>query len=1130
MSKNVRKAQWESPEVTSKRKRLDTNSSSAIHQTENLFWPEEEEDSFFTVSKLNSATDWKLSADHVENENASVLRSLESDTSLFCAHTPSSSFQLSNFKDDTFLSKTILDDAMSSCKYKIHCHGTTNLLSTTTTDKSFLTVSTVENLFNDTPLELFSSPNKNSIVNKSLNKDSTQFSTEKSKNFNDDDADDSIFNTINLHSEQVDDSPKQLKIDDSIFANIKIDDLTKVDGKDIFTQRVIDEVGVQNSQRFLEDVAIFKVPDVPPPIKKNFSATTVTESDLCSSQYAIHSDLPNTTVLTNLSRLDWDSQVFSDKLENEFPSKGDFFGLPDKVKRMIFEHKGIKSLYEWQEECLNLPAIHKRKNLIYALPTSGGKTLVAEILMLREVLCREKDVLFILPYVSIVQEKVSAMSPFAIAMNFIVDEYTAGKGKCPPMKRKKRKSIFIASIEKGAVLMDSLIEAQRADEIGLVVVDELHLIGEKGRGATLEALLTKIMFIDVNIQIVGMSATIGNLTEVSTFLKADVYTRSFRPVELKEYIKCGNDILEINASGKTLEEVFVYNRSVDFNYNESVTRSDPDHLGGLVAECAPQHCVLVFCPSRKNCENVALLLSHILPKKFVEHRKREKDDLMDALDKVCGVLGEVLAKTIPYGIAYHHSGLTIDERKFIETAYRFGVLSVICCTSTLAAGVNLPAKRVIIRAPYVGSDFMTLCRYKQMVGRAGRAGMGEAGESFLITTSRDNIRVGEMLFSPMDKAISSLNIENSVGLQSLVLSAIGLEIATCRNDLYRLVGSTLLSVQAPQLQLSAEEMVLNLIRELFKNKILELCSPAAAGKRNTSGILTTQDVKNHTNRSSQEHRRLFVSKSTRFQLTDIGRAAFKAGIDYKRTYTIHDELKFAQKQLILTNYAHLLYLVVSFNSNAKGDELFPADAGILYRIYMSLDETTQTLFRLLGFNEAIAVKMAKTMSVQGPLELKLNRLYKVLVLIDILNLKPLPRVALRFKVERGILQTLINQSTAAASAIVRLCDQLEDFWCYKALFERIGTKLDRCGTMELEPLLDLPAVKINRAKQLYSAGFKTIEDIAKCKPINLVRSVEHMPMKIAKEIISAAKIILMKKLDYLEEEAEALKICLQFLC
>lgn len=88
------------------------------------------------------------------------------------------------------------------------------------------------------------------------------------------------------------------------------------------------------------------------------------------------------------------------------------------------------------------------------------------------------------------------MSPFAIALNFIVDEYTAGKGKCPPTARKKRRSIFIASIEKGAVLLDSLIEAERANEIGLVVVDELHLIGEKGRGATLEAFLTKIIFLN----------------------------------------------------------------------------------------------------------------------------------------------------------------------------------------------------------------------------------------------------------------------------------------------------------------------------------------------------------------------------------------------------------------------------------------------------------------------------------------------------------------------------------------------------------------------------------------------------------------------------------------------------------
>ncbi|XP_075164699.1 mutagen-sensitive 301 [Haematobia irritans] len=905
----------------------------------------------------------------------------------------------------------------------------------------------------------------------------------------------------------------------------------------------VEDLMAQCTQKFLDDIA-FKFPK--PVGSKTTSAPNIqqaltnnVDSYIGGSQYKTREEIHNQTLgllhqtdvikesTENLSRFDWDSEPFDAEVVDDYPCKGDFYGLPDRVKRLIYETKGISSLYEWQDECLNLPAIRKRKNLIYALPTSGGKTLVAEILMLREVVCREKNVLFILPYVSIVQEKVSAMSPFAIALDFIVDEYTAGKGRCPPVKRRKRRSIFIASIEKGAVLFDSLIEAERANEIGLVVVDELHLIGERGRGAYLEAFLTKIMYLNAKIQIVGMSATIGNLSEISQFLKADVYTRGFRPVELKEYIKCGRDILQINLEGKSLEEIFVYSRSVNFNYSEAVLRSDPDHLAGLVTECAPKNGCLIFCSSRKNCENVAVLLSRILPKsKFLEYRKSEKADLMDALDKICGILSPVLAKSIPFGIAYHHSGLTTDERKFIEAAYRFGVLSVICCTSTLAAGVNLPAKRVIIRAPYVGQEFMTLCKYKQMIGRAGRAGMGEAGESILISSSRDNVRVGEMLFSPMDKAMSSLDDQGRIGLQSLILSAIGMGLASCRADLHRLVQGTLLAVQATQCpEVSVTTMVKEILCEMFKNKVLQVASSEM--KKDISHILITQDLQNKSNTSTLPDRTIKLHNTTRFQLTTIGKAAFKAGIDYKRAYAIHNELTQAQKQMILTNYAHILYLVVSFNSNANGDELFPADPTILFHSYEKLDESTQRLFKQLGFTEAHAAKMAKTMSIHGPMELKLNRLYKVLILLDLLHLVPIPEIAAKYNIERGILQNLSSQATAAASAIVRLCEQVEEFWCFKPLFERVGKKMDRCGTAELEPLLELPAVKMNRARQLYTAGYKTIEDIAKCRPMELVKSLEHMPLRIAKEIISAAKIILMKKLDHLEEETEALKVCLK---
>lgn len=303
------------------------------------------------------------------------------------------------------------------------------------------------------------------------------------------------------------------------------------------------------------------------------------------------------------------SQAFT---PSQFDNSSTFYGLPDKVKKLIQDHKGISKLYDWQDECLSLPAVKDHQNLIYALPTSSGKTLVAEILIFRELVCRKRDVLFILPFVSIVKEKIAALAPFAVDLDFYLEEYAAGQGVCPPRQRHNKNSVYIATIEKSLALVDSLTEVNRLSDIGLVVVDELHLLGEPGRGAILETVLTKVKWSAPAAQIIGMSATIGNLPEIQTFLNAEIYRQEFRPVELKEYIKCGGNWLAVekNPIGET---IFVPIKREDAPYDDEMyNKLDPDRVGALVMEVAPKHALLIFCPVKKNCQDVAMNLARVL--------------------------------------------------------------------------------------------------------------------------------------------------------------------------------------------------------------------------------------------------------------------------------------------------------------------------------------------------------------------------------------------------------------------------------------------------------------------------------------------------------------------------------------
>ncbi|KAJ8025431.1 Helicase POLQ-like [Holothuria leucospilota] len=773
---------------------------------------------------------------------------------------------------------------------------------------------------------------------------------------------------------------------------------------------------------------------------------------------------------------------------------GPFYGLPTRVQELLTLHRGITKLYDWQHTCLSLTSVQSGKNLIYSLPTSGGKTLVAEILIFQQLLCHRKDAMLILPYVSIVQEKVSSLSVLAVELGFLVEEYAGTKGAIPPRRRRKKNTLFVCTIEKAHSLINSLITEKRIDSVGLVVVDELHMLGDGSRrGASLEATLSKLRYLGMS-QIIGMSATLSDIEDLCHFLDAEVYTSQFRPVELTEFIKIGDALYEVNTKALCPDDRFTHSRNVVFPYNNAMQKNDPDHLIGLALEVIPYNSCLIFCATKKNCQSVAQLICKYMPrnvsKKILAHNTKEKEELLLSLRRECDDhLCSTLKKTVPYGIAYHHSGLTMDERKLIEEAYNQGTLCLLACTSTLAAGVNLPAKRVVLRSPYIAKDLLTRSRYKQMVGRAGRAGLDSSGESILIVQERDRRQVADMLNSPLEGCHSSLLHDDGKGLRSLILSLIALELTSSREDVHRFMSNTLLGVQAVTSQVDYVSQTEGALQQLIEQHLI---------KEN----------------KSDESQQLLL------KVTNIGKAAFKGAIDIDQCNQLYQDLQEVCAQgMVLANNLHLLFLVTPYDQIQS----ITPDWFIFDRQFSTLGEAEMKVAELIGITEHYVKNKVTGVSSRkftDHSEQRANRFYLALMLWNILNRKSIWQVAERFEVSRGFVQSLFTSAASFASSIQRFCEDLPQFWAIHQLLGKVTYDLSYCATADLLPLLEVSGVKQGRARQLVNAGYKTLRHLAFANPETLVRDIEHLPKRVAKEIISAAKLELAERAEALKEEAE----------
>ena len=392
--------------------------------------------------------------------------------------------------------------------------------------------------------------------------------------------------------------------------------------------------------------------------------------------------------------------------------------LPQDIVKQYLSLGKSQALFGWQSECLRSPGVLNGKSIVYCAPTSAGKSLVAEILMLRRIMSTSSIGMLVLPFVALCSEKANQLESLLIPLQKKIRRFYGSKNS--PVIFKRDTGILVCTIEKANILINRMMEENILDRLGIVVVDELHMVDDPYRGYLLELMLTKLRYMslrgpstDRNLQIVGMSATMPNGHEVAQWLDAELYVTDVRPVPLRQFLKVGTSVLDATGT-----EVRKLEPPIDWT-------EDPDHVAWLTKETVDQgHSVLIFCCSKKACvlcaEHISKLMT--IPVRNMKGSRR-RSSLTRELGHTSGEYQQKLAELIPQGIAFHHAGLSSEERRLVETAYRSGAISVLTATSTLAAGVNLPARRVIFREPYVGltTNVLNPTSFRQMAGRAGKS-------------------------------------------------------------------------------------------------------------------------------------------------------------------------------------------------------------------------------------------------------------------------------------------------------------------------------------------------------------------------------------------------------------------------
>ena len=498
--------------------------------------------------------------------------------------------------------------------------------------------------------------------------------------------------------------------------------------------------------------------------------------------------------------------------------------LPFEVSEFLERSWGISNLHPPQHEAM--PSVLSGSNTLLAIPTASGKSLVAYIGIMKRLLVDEpgSKAVYIVPLKALASEKYDDLSELCTSVNLTVG---LGIGDASAEAKKIEEcDVLVCTSEK----LDSLMRnrSEMMANVSIVIADEFHLMNDATRGPTLEINLTRLRHLRPKAQIIALSATVGNCQDLATWLNATLVLSDWRPVAL-EYSTFHDLHLEprlvqssaMSSDGESLQPP----RDIEGpkSHPTWVVMNDTLDQDGQV---------LVFVGTRRSAQSEALKLAKRVQKRLTKEdpgRLKRLDDFANGLEgRQQTAMAERLATAIRGGVAFHHAGLTHGQRKAIEGAFKEGLLVGLTATPTLAAGVNLPARRVLVRDLKRWDDGMSrplpVMEVRQMLGRAGRPKYDAFGEAWVLCKGTDGWAIADdvsqrYFFGPVESISSKLSSEPA--LRTHLLAAIATGGLRHRGELGDFFQATFLgaSVSPTYLKEQLDRMIDWLVAERFIRRI-----------------------------------------------------------------------------------------------------------------------------------------------------------------------------------------------------------------------------------------------------------------------------------------------------------------------